>query len=154
MKNICVDACFLIALYESSDGHHQAARELFEQLFDQSLHRMIVPWPILYETVSTRLVRRRASVQLLHQDWVTLQRQKRLVPLFDRKLRQRALEEVFGELERGTNYRDLSLVDRVVRLMLQNPKLRLNAFITFNRGDFEDVCRQQRIQLVDAPLKE
>jgi predicted nucleic acid-binding protein len=153
MKNICVDACFLIALYDPHDKDHVAARTLFEQLFDESRHRMIVPWPILYETVSTRLARRSESVQWLHREWTMLQRQKRLEPLFDRKLRQRALDETFGEMVRGANYRALSLVDRVIRLMLQSSKLRLNAFITFNRGDFEDVCRARRIQLVDEALE-
>jgi hypothetical protein len=70
--------------------------------------------------------------------------------LFDKKLRQQALEQSFAEVDRNSgSYRPLSLVDRVVRLMLLNRKLRLHAFITFNRGDFEDVCRQRSIALID-----
>ena len=147
--NICVDAGFLIALYDSADEHHVLATRLFGQLFEGVPHRFVVPWPILYETVSTRLTRRRESIAMLQRDLKLLRSANRLMLLHDRKLREQALEQCFGELERpGGNYRNLSLVDRVVRQMLLNRRLRLHAFITFNPRDFADVCTHQRVNLI------
>ncbi|MFP2924206.1 hypothetical protein ACLESO_03100 [Pyxidicoccus sp. 3LG] len=148
--NVCVDACFMLALYDKKDGHHAVATELFQKFFDASSHQLVVPWPILYETVSTRMARRRESMEFLERDLIRLRMRNRLVMLFDRKLREQALGECFDELKRpGSSYRALSLVDRVMRLMLLNPKHRLHALITFNKDDFEDVCRSRKIQLID-----
>ncbi|MCP3166977.1 hypothetical protein [Myxococcus qinghaiensis] len=147
---VCVDACFLIALYDSRDGLHGVAEALFEKLFDSATHELVIPWPILYETVSTRMARRSDSLGLMERDLKRLRQRNRLSMLFDRKMREQALGECFEELKKqGGSYRALSLVDRVVRLMLLNPKNRLHALITFNRGDFEDVCRSRKIQLID-----
>ncbi|WP_163999702.1 hypothetical protein [Pyxidicoccus caerfyrddinensis] len=149
--NVCVDACFMLALYDKKDGHHEVATELFQQLFDSASHQLVVPWPILYETVSTRMTRRRESMEFLERDLTHLRRQNRLLMLFDRKMREQALGECFDELKRrGSSYRALSLVDRVMRLMLLNPKHRLHALITFNRDDFEDVCVSRKIRLIDS----
>ncbi|AKF87062.1 hypothetical protein MFUL124B02_36960 [Myxococcus fulvus 124B02] len=146
---VCVDACFLLALYDPRDGLHGAAKALFEKLFDSAAHELVVPWPILYETVSTRMARRSASMGLLERDLKRLRQRNRLSMLFDRKMREQALAECFEELTREGGYRALSLVDRVVRLMLLSRSNRLHALVTFNRGDFEDVCRQRKIQLID-----
>lgn len=152
--NICVDAGFLIALYDPGDNHHETAAGIFQQLFDSAPHRLVMPWPILYETLSTRMARRRHSIQGLYRDWTSLRAQHRLDLLLDRKMRQRALSECFAELTRGErNYRGLSLVDRVVRLMLLNPRLRLHAFISFNVPDFKDACSTRNIQLISEILE-
>jgi len=149
--NICVDACFLIALYDPRDGHHEVATALFEKLYGAATHQLVLPWPILYETVSTRMARRADSMRLLERDLKLLRQRNRLATLLDRKMREQALGECFDELrKRGMGYRALSLVDRVVRLMLLNPRNRLHALVTFNREDFEDVCRTRRIQLIDG----
>ncbi len=148
--NVCVDACFMLALYDKRDGHHEVATELFQQLFDTASHQLVVPWPILHETVSTRMARRRDSMELLERDLTRLRGKNRLLMLFDRKMREQALVESFEELQRrGGSYRALSLVDRVMRLMLLHPKHRLHALVTFNRDDFEDVCVSRKIQLID-----
>ncbi|MCP3104360.1 hypothetical protein LZ198_36400 [Myxococcus sp. K15C18031901] len=150
--NVCVDACFLLALYDSRDGHHANAVAIFEKLFGAATNQLVVPWPILYETVSTRMARRSESMKQLERDLKLLRQRNRLSMLFDRKMREQALGECFDELKkRGAGYRALSLVDRVVRLMLLNPKNRLHALVTFNREDFEDVCRTRKLQLIDSP---
>jgi predicted nucleic acid-binding protein len=34
MSHVCVDACFLIGLYDYHDQHHNAASDHFSRLFD------------------------------------------------------------------------------------------------------------------------
>lgn len=52
---ILVDTAFWIAWLDPRDQHHAEAFLKEEWLTDS---RIMVPWPILYETVRTRLVRR------------------------------------------------------------------------------------------------
>ena len=52
---VLVDSGFFIALFNERDQHHASARRLEEWL---DFVPIVLPWPILYETVNTRLARR------------------------------------------------------------------------------------------------
>jgi len=142
MRSICVDAGFLIGLYDESDEHHKKATEYFLEFFDLAQNRLLVAWPILYETVSTRMVRKNTKrIARLEQDWKRLSMQSRLHLLSDAEFREEAIDECFKELGKPRQqYRDLSLVDRVLRKILSEQNLRIHAFVTFNPRDFHDVC--------------
>lgn len=144
--NVCADAGFLIGLYDSTDEHHDEAATLFANLFASSSNRLVIPWPILYETVSTRMARRRKGLMLFERDWRRLFLQHRLELLSDLPFRERVIEECFEGLEMS-RYRALSAADRVVRKMLADARLRIDAFVTFNAPDFVDVCRKFGHQL-------
>ncbi|MGA8874353.1 MAG: hypothetical protein WB555_02415 [Candidatus Korobacteraceae bacterium] len=82
-------------------------------------------------------------MSLLEQDWKRLLRQERLALLSDLAFRDGAIDECFDELTKPKPHaRSLSLVDRVIRRMLSDRNLRLEALITFNPGDFVDVCQK------------
>ncbi len=142
MKSICVDAGFLIGLYDESDERHEKATGYFLSFFDSTRNRLLVPWPILYETVSTRMARKNTKgMKRLEQDWKRLSAQRRLHLLSDAQFRDEAIDECFKELGKPLQqYRDLSLVDRVLRKILSERNLRIHAFVTFNPKDFHDVC--------------
>jgi hypothetical protein len=42
----------------------------------------------------------------------------------------------------------LSLVDRVIREMLEDRSLGLDVMVTFNQRDFADVCERRRIEIL------
>lgn len=44
--------------------------------------------------------------------------------------------------------RPLSLVDMVIRLMLEDINLKIDYLITFNTGDFIDLCHKRGIGLI------
>jgi predicted nucleic acid-binding protein len=143
MSDICVDTGFLLGLYVESDQYHEPAQRCFSDYFESTTNRLIVPWPILYETISTRLSRNWSAMTLLEQDWKRLLRQERLELFSDSPFRDGAIDECFDELAKPRPHaRNLSLVDRVIRRMLSDTNLRLEALITFNPGDFVDVCRK------------
>ena len=52
---LLVDTGFFIALFDPRDNHHIDACEKQEYLENLSI---VIPWPILYETINTRLVKR------------------------------------------------------------------------------------------------
>lgn len=149
MSTICVDAGFLIALYDETDEHNPTANDRFLEHFDRTRNQLLAPWPILYETVSTRLVRNRRRMEKFRRHWLVFQREQRLTLLDDRPLREVALAECLAEVDRDPKqYRALSLADRVIRALLTEGNLRIDSFLTFNVPDFVDVCRKRRIVVV------
>jgi predicted nucleic acid-binding protein len=141
MSNICVDTAFLIGLYDHSDPYHQQASACFDQYFAQANNHLIVPFPILYETVNTRFVKNRRAMSLLNNDWNRLQSERRLQLLSDITFRDEVIQDCFSELQKPAGrYRALSAVDRVIRKILSDVNVQIAAFVTFNPGDFADVC--------------
>ena len=144
MSNVCVDSGFLIGLYDESDQHHGMAEKHFSYFLDNDFNRLLVPWPMLYEAVSTRMCRRRNCIAMLEHDWRRLEVRRQLVLLDDRGFRENAMEECLAEIHRPhERYRTLSLADRVLRNMLSEVNVRVDILITFNAGDFVDVCARR-----------
>ena len=146
MARVCVDAGFLIGLFDESDQHHPTAIRHFETIFGESSprHRAIIPWPILYECLGTRFARDSRKVTLLKRHWNFLSQSDRIVLLEDQPFREISLADHLQD-----RFRTLSLVDRVLRAMILDPRSLFDVFLTYNAGDFADACRQRRITLVD-----
>ena len=147
MKNICVDSCFLIALYDNKDNNNKLSISIYENIFERNSENiLIIPWPILYETISTRMVRQKKRIESINTHWKTLKTKNRLELINDSEYRKDALDSCFNETSRGGNYRALSLTDRVIRIILEDKKI--DGFVSFNEGDFSDVCKRKKIQLI------
>jgi predicted nucleic acid-binding protein len=141
--NVCFDACFLIGLYDTRDQHHEKSKHLFESLFEiGSPNVAVIVWPVLYESVSTQLVRHQGRTAEMERDWRRLISARQLVFLDDQPYRDDALELCLKEIARPrATYRSLSLTDRVLRAVLADTNVRVDCIITFNQADFVDVCR-------------
>lgn len=149
MKSICVDSGFLIALYDERDPYYSRAQAYSRQYLNISQNILLIPWPILYETVSTRMCKNKKKLAILKRDWETLEKQRRIILLDDLSFRERAIAECYEEVKKGLNhYRGLSLVDRVVRYVLSEVNIKIDFFITFNPGDFSDICRKYRRTMI------
>ena len=149
MTVVCVDAGFLIGLYQESDQYHTKAIQHFVEFFERGVNQLLVPWPTLYEAVSTRMVRNRNWIAALDQDWKRLRANRQLEFLNDQPYRVNALDDCLAEIGRVPgHYRRLSVADRVVRYMLADTRLRIDALITYNPADFRDTCIQYRRTLV------
>ena len=138
-KLAMLDTCFIYALFDSRESlHSEASRKgsLVESL------RLGIPWPCLYETVNTRFIKEPARIknfeQLLKRPGVAL--------IDDVGYRDRAYEMTVDTAIRGR--RTISLVDMVLRLMLDDVNVRAGYLFTFNPGDFADVCRRRGIELL------
>lgn len=131
------DAGYWIALADDSDPHHAAAVHLHAQI---ERWYAIIPWPILYESVSTRMVRRRHSMNTIAK----LLRSPGVCRLDDSPYRERALTSVLrarSDLRQADSCK--SLVDAVLREILQDRGKRLAALVSFNPKDFLDVCARR-----------
>jgi predicted nucleic acid-binding protein len=139
MNNILVDTGFWYALYNERDSFYWKANEVSEYL---SLGKVIIPYPSLYETISTRFTK---NSQRLHDFKLLLEREN--FELFDdNDYKTDALELTFNsalDLKRP-----LSLVDMIIRQMLSDKNLRINYLFSFNPGDFVDICRKRDIKII------
>lgn len=137
-QRLLLDTGFWLALYDSRDEHHTKAQELADFL---DVHGLVVPWPTLYETLNTRFARRRTAMQrfthLLASPHVHL--------LPDEDYRDAALEAVCSP---SSPHRALSLVDAVLRLVVADSNVKIDALITFNPGDFTDVCQKAGVEVL------
>ena len=97
---LLADSGFFIALYEPRDVNHAAAQGKGEWL---DLMPIVLPWPILYETLNTRFARRPAVMARL--DAVVMHPDTQL--LDDSSYRQDAYRSAMAMGRRG---RPLSLV--------------------------------------------
>lgn len=138
-KFVLTDSCFWLGLVDPTDQHHVKARE-WADIVDQEGAVLLIPWPCLYESVSTRLVRSRSRTLELEQ----LLKRPTIRLLDDSGYRDNALEEVFNAVRVGYSY---ALADSVIREMLKDINLRIDYLLTFNAGDFQDVCQARRIDL-------
>lgn len=137
-KNIVVDSGFWFALFNERDRYHAEASILEEDLL---VHRLIVPWPTLYEAVNTRFVRR--SHDLARLKAIVTKTSSLIVD--DGPYRVASLEYILSERAANTSY---SLVDHVLRSMLSDENMRIDAVITFNPKDFYDVCDSRNIVML------
>jgi len=129
--NILVDTGFWIGLFDQRDQHHGYAIKREEWLETATL---VVPWPILYETVRTRMVRR--------AEWISCfdRYLKRPQVLFIDDLEFR--DEAYNlTVEYSLNLnRPLSMVDMLCRLLIEDENTKIDAILTPNENDFRDVC--------------
>jgi len=144
-KVVLTDTCFWLGLVDKTDQYHEAslvAADLIEG------YQIIFPFPCLYETISTRMTRRRE--QLLHLEELISKPNIKL--LDDSEYKEQALKQIFQN-NRIKNNRIIgvthSLTDAVIREILKDVNIRVNYMLTFNTKDFRDLCNQRNIELID-----
>ncbi len=140
MNNIMIDTGYWYALFNARDSHHTKANEL---LYHLDLGTVIVPYPTLYETINTRFTKNRSGIEefskTLSKDNVRF--------IEDLEYKENALSLTF-EATINKN-RPISLVDMVIRLMLEDVNLKIDSLISFNTGDFIDICYRKGIAIIN-----
>ncbi len=139
MNNIVVDSGFWYALYDQRDQYHREANELAEYL---EMGNIVLPFPTLYESINTRFTRRtewmREFERLLNLNNVQL--------IDDKEYKDFALNHSF-ETTLLFN-RPISLVDSIIRAMLDDNNLKIDYLLSFNIGDFIDICHRRNIEIM------
>lgn len=138
-RTLLVDSGFFMALFEPRDQHHKDACEKRNRLKSSSF---IVPWPILYETINTRFVRRPKTII----QFESLLRTHNTVLLDDSSYRYGVYKNVLARTK--TQSHAMSLVDAVLSAILDDTNVRINAMLTFNLRDFGPICRKRGVELL------
>jgi hypothetical protein len=102
---------------------------------------IILPWPIAYETLRTRFTKNKIGMSLFEEEL----KSPKIQFIDDGKYRDEAIELSF---ESSRNGRPLSMVDCVLRLIMDDSNVQIRYFATWNPRDFYDVCANRRIEMV------
>lgn len=137
--NILIDTGFWFAFYDEADEHHNKAMQIMPYL---EKHMILIPYPSLYETINTRFSKRRMWMS----SFQSLMISPTCVLIHDEEYKKITLRMTFStSLD---NNRPISLVDMVIRQMLDDVNLKSDAIVTFNPEDFYDVClRRNKIMI-------
>lgn len=139
-KIVLTDTCFWIGLLDPKDQYHEISKSVVG-LIDN--HRIIFPWPCLYETISTHLTKHRERLLYL-EEFI----RKPYIELFDdSNYKDKALSEIF-QLNKFSGF-TYSLPDSIIREILKDINVKVNYLVTYNNRDFEDICQQRSIEIIN-----
>ena len=141
--NVLIDTGFWYAYYNERDPYHDKAVNMMPFL---EKHTIIIPYPSLYEKINTRFAKRK--------EWMDSFKVIILSPMCllinDEKYKKEALSMTMETcIEKG---RPISLVDMVIRQMLDDVNLKSDAIVTFNPGDFYDICLRNKIRIISNSI--
>jgi predicted nucleic acid-binding protein len=139
MENVLVDSGFWFALYDSTDQHHNEAINITDYL---EIANIIIPFPTLYESVNTAFMKNPVA----KNGFEGVLKRNNVEIVYDESIKDNALEITFSEKSKKRN---LSLVDNIIRLILEDKNYKIDYLITFNKADFIDICNNRNIQILE-----
>jgi len=137
-KSIVIDSGFWFALFDDRDNYHEDALLYFDYI---TPHILVIPWPTLYETLNTRFARRQSWVQEFHR----IIRTHRVDYISDNDYKEFSLELFLNQREQ-----EFSLVDIIIRHIMEDDTIKIDAILTFNQKDFINICYKKGIELFDG----
>lgn len=128
MKRLLVDSCIWYAIWDKTDDKHSYC-EVIERTI--STHQLIIPYPILYETLNSRFVGNR--YKQCENFFKVLNSTGKVTFVPDGKYRENALRILNASSD---SYQQYSLVDMIIRLMMEDMSLGSLSVYSFNIKDF------------------
>ena len=144
--NVIVDTGFWYSFLGTREQvRHTVAENVFYRLVQQETN-FLVPFPTLYEAINTKLLKDKYRDKA---DWFLkqLQSNPHFINIPDDEYKELAYNKTIEE-----NYRGFSLVDNVIRVMMEDKSLRISALLTFNVEDFIDVASKKGIEIPEELL--
>ncbi len=139
MKYALADTGVWYGLSDNRDPWYTQAQEKSEY-FD--LFTIVIPWPTLYEILRTRFVK---NICVLQQFEIFLKNHP-IVYIDDAIYRNDALAlSIESSLRKR---RPLSMVDCLIRLIIDDPNVKIDYLLTFNQSDFTDACKKNRVEIL------
>jgi predicted nucleic acid-binding protein len=139
MEYALADTGLWYAMFDQRDQYHNVAKDKAEIL---GPFRVVLPWPTLYETLRTKFVRNTVAVGRFERFLKT----PNVVFLDDSTFRRAAMELALESSLRRR--RPLSMVDCLIRLLLEDVNTRISYLATLNPRDFVDVCRANGVRMI------
>ena len=136
-KNLIVDSCFWFALFDLKDEYHNKADSICRK-YQLDSHKILLPWPSLFEVLNEKFM---TSEKIPWREEIKKGLRNNFELIDDSSYKDDALKSVL-------NQNELSLVDQIINLMMEDVKLNIKAIITFNVKDFETVARKRAIEVI------
>ena len=138
-NRILVDTGFWYAVFDKKDCHRNEAEVIVNKYFDNPAYEILVPFPTMYELLRTKFVKNKQALTEIKQLFLS----GRITKIHDDRYREPALDLTLSEARRN-----ISLVDNIIRLMLDDNEISAKGLVTFNVGDFQDVCLKNNIEIL------
>ena len=145
-KIILVDSSFFFALFNPEDDFHSKALKEQDTL---DKFPIIVPWPILYETINSKFVKSPETIK----SFENIMRRPDAEFLDDSKYRDEAYQKTLALAKRGYRREEdgpRSLVDSVLHTILEDVNVRISAMLTFDDNDFRYICARRDVELIPS----
>jgi len=126
MPTCLLDTSFVYSAFTEGEKDHVDAEALLQILTENLAMKIIIPWPIFYESLNTRLIKNKNF-----QSVVKLFNSNQVIKLDDTNYREDAFSEVLSKNNLST-----SLVDYILIKILEDTNVRTDFFITKNMRDF------------------
>ncbi len=126
MPACLLDTCFVYSAFTEGEKDHVDAEALLKILTENLAMKIIIPWPIFYESLNTRLIKNKNF-----QNVAKLFNSNQVIKLDDTNYREDAFSEVLSKNNLST-----SLVDYILIKILEDTNVRTDFFITKNMRDF------------------
>ena len=146
-ERILIDSGFFFGIFDERDQHHESAKKI-EAWLDLESRRRVVAWPILYETLSTKIVKRGHLTNL--ERFLVHPRTDLVDDSPYRDLVEKSVRE--NDDPRWTRYRmqpGASLVDTILRLMIECPRAGIHGIVTFD-GALQNIGYAKNITVVST----
>lgn len=144
MSAFLCDSCFVIALADRAEAYYENSWDYLRS--HTTGHYYLIPYPSMFEILSQRMVDNPAAMSILEKKFF-MNPNVNTVYISDRKYRENSLLECMNDQQ--NIIRHLSFVDTIIRNMVKSKDIRKDALITFNEGDFKDVCSQNKVELIN-----
>lgn len=138
---ILVDTCVWLAIFDPTDLTRDRATVADHAERIQSM-TAIIPWPITYETMSSKFAKNRLALQGFEKQL----KSPRVQFVDDGPYREDALKHALDSSLRQR--RPLSLTDCLLRVVVDELGPGLNYLATYNIKDFSDVCLRNKIEIL------
>jgi hypothetical protein len=141
MINVLIDTGFWFAKYKETDQYHEQAMKI---LLNPQVHYLLLPFPSFYEVFNTRFCKRQNNMRSLSAYLGNFRKEY----IQDDKYRDKAFEITWVE---GVSHKfPKSMVDNVIRGILDDTSIKVDALLTFNIEDFSDICAKKRIEIISC----
>lgn len=128
MKTIILDTGYWIALFSpEKEKEKQETVDEVTRLIDENNYSVLIPFPTLYEFLNSKLSRKKDKINLVNE--LSKSKYKKI---YDDKYRDKAFKK-FSDLF-SYSILDISLVDEVIKEMIEDDKLRTDSIVTFDEA--------------------
>lgn len=141
MNNIVLDTGFWRAIFTNDDKYFDTAKQISDKYIDNPSYKILVPYPTMYELLRTEYVANKSATEAIERELG----KKCFEKVCDVSYRDTALELTLSDKKRN-----ISIVDNILRLMLEDTNLKIKGIVTFNVRDFADVCKSNDILLINS----
>jgi len=143
MHYVLADTGVWYAMFDPGDQRWGQTAEKEELL---ELFNVVIPWPTMYETLRTRMVKNIRAMQRF-EDYL---KRPNLTFIDDTPYREDALDLTLKFSLRPQMrpiFKALSMIDCLIWLILEDANVNISYLATFNDRDFRDVCSKRRIEM-------